>query len=56
MSPWHAPLPFTHNMLDNYESLEFPQPVWSVSRVWQPLLVAALYVSLASYASFCIIV
>jgi hypothetical protein len=34
----------------------FPQPVWSVSRVWQPLLVAAWYVSLALCASFCIIV
>jgi hypothetical protein len=35
----------------------FPQPVWSViSREWQPLLVAAWYVSLALCASFCIIV
>jgi hypothetical protein len=37
-------------MLDNYEVyLEFPQPVWSVSRVWQPLSVAVWYVSLALY-------
>jgi hypothetical protein len=44
-------------MLDTYEVWNsLSRYVWSVSRVWQSLLVAAWYVSLALYASFCIFV